>query len=220
MYDRVLSLGRFAPRPLHAGGPTEPLPPHVHGPIRRFAAARPRASNVTSVSRGPRDAFTVRGEHLCWRDLHGRLRSGKETDATLAALGRAAVGPGGRAARPAMPRPAAAAPKQISAHRDWSVYEVTDARGRICYVASEPTNQSGNYSRRDPPAVLVARLPGSPPSEQVSVQPGYAYRKGSSVEVKVDGREFALFTDGEHAWTRTNDEDRALIDAMKARRRA
>ena len=23
MYDRVLSLGRFAPRPLHAGGPTE-----------------------------------------------------------------------------------------------------------------------------------------------------------------------------------------------------
>ena len=40
MYDRVLSLGRFAPRPLHAGGPTEELPAHVHGPIRRFAARR------------------------------------------------------------------------------------------------------------------------------------------------------------------------------------
>lgn len=37
MYDRVLSLGRFAPRPLHAGGPTEALAAHVHGPIRRFA---------------------------------------------------------------------------------------------------------------------------------------------------------------------------------------
>lgn len=35
MYDRVLSLGRFAPRPLHAGGPVEALPPHVHGPVRR-----------------------------------------------------------------------------------------------------------------------------------------------------------------------------------------
>ena len=31
MYDRLISLGRFAPRPERPGGPTEPLPPHVHG---------------------------------------------------------------------------------------------------------------------------------------------------------------------------------------------
>ena len=31
MYDRMVSLGRFAPRPGREGGPTEPLPPHVHG---------------------------------------------------------------------------------------------------------------------------------------------------------------------------------------------
>lgn len=31
MYDRVLSLGRFAPRPVRSGGPTEGLPDHVHG---------------------------------------------------------------------------------------------------------------------------------------------------------------------------------------------
>ena len=109
----------------------------------------------------------------------------------------------------------AAAPKQVSAHRDWSVYEVTDSRGRICYVATEPKEQAGNYSRRDPPALLVARLPGNPPSEEVSVQPGYSYLKGSSVEVKVDGRAFKMFTEGEHAWTRTNNEDRSLIEAMK-----
>ena len=36
MYDRVLSLGRFAPRPVHAGSPVEPLPAHVHGPQKRF----------------------------------------------------------------------------------------------------------------------------------------------------------------------------------------
>jgi hypothetical protein len=107
-------------------------------------------------------------------------------------------------------------PKQISVHKDWSVYEVTDNRGRICYVASEPKEQSGNYSRRDPPALLVARLPGNPPPEQVSVQPGYSYLKGSVVEAKVGGQTFRLFTDGEHAWTRTNDEDRTLIEAMKA----
>ena len=37
MYDRVQSLGRFAPRPLHVGGPSEALPDHVHGAIKRFS---------------------------------------------------------------------------------------------------------------------------------------------------------------------------------------
>ncbi len=31
MYDRMISLGRFAERPVRPGGPTETLPPHVHG---------------------------------------------------------------------------------------------------------------------------------------------------------------------------------------------
>ena len=37
MYDRVMSLGRFPERPLHAGGPVEGLAPHVHGPSRRYS---------------------------------------------------------------------------------------------------------------------------------------------------------------------------------------
>lgn len=36
MYDRMISLGRFAPRPVRAGGPVEALPDHVHGgPVLR-----------------------------------------------------------------------------------------------------------------------------------------------------------------------------------------
>ena len=31
MYDRMISLGRFAERPVRVGAPTEPLKPHVHG---------------------------------------------------------------------------------------------------------------------------------------------------------------------------------------------
>jgi len=31
MYDRLLSLGRFAERPLMPGGPTEERAPHIHG---------------------------------------------------------------------------------------------------------------------------------------------------------------------------------------------
>ncbi|HFD15866.1 MAG TPA: RNA methyltransferase [Rhodospirillales bacterium] len=44
MYDRMLSLGRFAERPVGAGGPRQPRPPHVHGnPVLR-PAADPRRS--------------------------------------------------------------------------------------------------------------------------------------------------------------------------------
>ena len=41
MYDRMLSLGRFAPRPVRSGGPSEALAPHVHGKVitRRRRAA-------------------------------------------------------------------------------------------------------------------------------------------------------------------------------------
>lgn len=34
MYDRVRTLGRFAPRPVHAGAPDEPIEPHRHGRAR------------------------------------------------------------------------------------------------------------------------------------------------------------------------------------------
>lgn len=35
MYDRLISLGKFAPRPVRAGGPTEVIPAPVHGKPRR-----------------------------------------------------------------------------------------------------------------------------------------------------------------------------------------
>ncbi len=34
MYDRLISYGRFPPRPVRTGGPTEKPPPHVHGDVR------------------------------------------------------------------------------------------------------------------------------------------------------------------------------------------
>lgn len=42
MYDRVMTLGRFAERPVMAGGPVVELPAHTHGPpkIRRKAGPK------------------------------------------------------------------------------------------------------------------------------------------------------------------------------------
>lgn len=35
MYDRLLSMGRFSPRPVKAGGPLAPLPPKPYNPRRK-----------------------------------------------------------------------------------------------------------------------------------------------------------------------------------------
>ena len=110
---------------------------------------------------------------------------------------------------------AAQTPKFVSTHRDWTLYEVDGDKGRVCYVASEPTKQEGDYKKRGNPAVLVARLPGEPPTEQVSVQPGYNFKKGSEVELAVGKQKFTLFTQGEHAWARTDADDKSLIGAMR-----
>ena len=117
------------------------------------------------------------------------------------------------APQPGSAQAPAAVPKQLSVHRSWSVYEVTDNRGRFCYLASEPTDQSGNYSRRDPPAALVVRLPGES-GEYLTIHPGYTYRKDSKVRVTVDGRPFDLFTDGDDAFSFDADDDQ-LVAAMK-----
>ena len=41
MYDRLISLGKFAPRPVRAGGPTEALPPVMHGYRRMVGGEKP-----------------------------------------------------------------------------------------------------------------------------------------------------------------------------------
>ena len=110
---------------------------------------------------------------------------------------------------------AAQTPEFLGTHRDWNVYAFTDDSQKICYMASEPKKQEGDYTRRGNPAVLVTRRPGSPAVDEVSVQPGYSYLEGSEVEVSIGGRKFMLFTRGEHAWTKSEDADQALINAMK-----
>jgi hypothetical protein len=110
----------------------------------------------------------------------------------------------------------AASPKPVGTYQDWNVYTVDDTNGLLCYAASQPKKEDGNWTRRGARAVIVAKLPGAEPNEQVSVQPGYAFKNGSDAQVTVDGRQFRMFTKGEHAWTNSPKDDETLIGAMKA----
>jgi hypothetical protein len=110
----------------------------------------------------------------------------------------------------------AQAPQFLGNFRDWFLYAYDEDGGKTCYIASKPTEEAGNWNRRGPAAVLVSRLPIAEANEQVSVQPGYAFKTNSTVELKIGDDEWRLFTQGEHAWANTSDEDQAIIRAMQA----
>jgi hypothetical protein len=107
-------------------------------------------------------------------------------------------------------------PQFLGSFRDWYLYAYDEAGGKTCYIASKPTEEAGNWNRRGPAAVLVSRLPITDAREQVSVQPGYAFKADSTVELTIGDEDWRLFTQGEHAWANTSDEDEAIIRAMRA----
>lgn len=109
----------------------------------------------------------------------------------------------------------AQSPQFLGNFRDWFLYAYDEAEGKTCYIASKPTEEAGNWNRRGPAAILVARLPIADAAEQVSVQPGYTYKAGSTVEVTIGDDEWQFFTQGEHAWANTAEEDQAVIRAMQ-----
>lgn len=53
MYDRMLTVGRHAPRPVRAGGPTETVKPHKHG--GRFVRRKANPSPSPSPADQPKD---------------------------------------------------------------------------------------------------------------------------------------------------------------------
>jgi len=106
-------------------------------------------------------------------------------------------------------------PYSLGSYTDWNVWELDEGGQKICYIVSEPKKQAGNYTRRGKPAVLVTRRPTPNVTDEVSVQPGYTYLEGSSVNLAVGPNQFTLFTRGAHAWTKNESEDQELIDVMK-----
>ncbi|MGV8840846.1 MAG: invasion associated locus B family protein [Bauldia sp.] len=95
----------------------------------------------------------------------------------------------------------------------WDVHAITTAQGRICFVASRPTD-----ARTDPPGrarseVLFMVTIGT---NETYAQMGYPLAPESEVLVTVDGGEsFTMFVEGEGAWLPSRVEDDLLVAAMR-----
>lgn len=110
----------------------------------------------------------------------------------------------------------AAAGKELGAFKDWAAYSEGKGKNLICWIYSEPKKAEGKYTRRGRIYVVVSHRPGQKTTDEVQFTAGYTFKKDSELTVVVDKKSFTLFTDEDAAWTRSPEEDKALVAAMRA----
>ena len=81
---------------------------------------------------------------------------------------------------------AGSVPVELGEYGDWTAYSYKEGKNLVCYMASTPKKDEGNY------------------------------KKGSGVVVKIGTTSFNnLFTSGDNAWAPDASTDKKLVDAMK-----
>ncbi len=98
---------------------------------------------------------------------------------------------------------------------DWSAFKTVEGGKGVCYIGSEPTKATGNYTARGDTFVLVTQRPAIGELNVVSVRAGYKYKENSEVTMTIDASPTSLFAMGEMAWARDAKSDRDLVSAMR-----
>jgi invasion protein IalB len=121
------------------------------------------------------------------------------------------------------PSEAASKPQHIGTFSEWSAFVDGSGNSRECYIISLPKKEEGKYTRRDDAYTVVTHRKKDKTFGQVSVEAGYTYKRGSEVDVDIDGKDFKLFTTyrdgsktkvGSNAWAYVGG-DAELVAAMK-----
>lgn len=103
----------------------------------------------------------------------------------------------------------------LGVFKDWTAYKTTQAGKIVCYMASEPKKDQGNYKKRGRIYAMVSHRPAAKATNVVSIHAGYKYKEGSTIDVAVGKKSFTLFTHGDTAWTSSGDDDKTLVRAIR-----
>ena len=106
-------------------------------------------------------------------------------------------------------------PTKIGDYGDWSAYSFLENGKKVCYMVSSPKTDEGKYTRRGDIYTLITHRPSENTRNVFSYIAGYPYKQDSDVTVKVDSKEFQLFTYEETAWAPDSSTDNALTGALR-----
>ena len=110
-----------------------------------------------------------------------------------------------------------AEPLQMLVEKNWGAYRYDNDGSRICFVSSVPTKSKGKYDpkNRGDIRIFVSHGPGKAERDVVQVIAGYRYKAQSDVTLSIDGKSFKLFTLEDRAYAESEEDDDAMITAMK-----
>lgn len=97
---------------------------------------------------------------------------------------------------------------------DWSAFKYEESGAPVCYMASQPKKDEGNYQRRGDIYAQVSHRPNENRRDEVSFVAGYQHQENSWVNVSVGGQKMRFFTQGDGAWAPDGDTDKRLVEAM------
>lgn len=116
----------------------------------------------------------------------------------------------------ATPTFAGGAPIEIGQFKDWTAYTYKEGKNQVCYMASTPKKDEGNYKARGDIYAIITHRPADKSYDVVNFVAGYPYKSGSKVVVKIGTTTFNnLFTNGDNAWAPDNTTDKKLVNTMK-----
>ncbi|MDX1400868.1 MAG: invasion associated locus B family protein [Kiloniellales bacterium] len=109
---------------------------------------------------------------------------------------------------------AAQGTERIGDFGDWSAFRYKENNQTICYIASIPKKDEGDYTRRGDIFAIVTHRPSENTRNEFSLVAGYSYKDGSSVELLIGDRKWTLFTDADGAFAADAETDNAIVNAM------
>ena len=96
---------------------------------------------------------------------------------------------------------------------DWNVFKFDRGDKIICYLASTPIKQDGNYEKRGEPFFLVTNIEND--ADEISASAGFVFDKKSDVEISFGSKKFYLFPYKAKAWANNKNEDIDIIKEMQ-----
>ncbi len=105
--------------------------------------------------------------------------------------------------------------ERIDDFDQWSAYKTLENGNAVCFMASEPTEAKGKYTKRGDIFALVSHRPAENRRDEISFMAGYPYKPDSVVEVKIGADRFQLDNlENDGAWTTDPEQDKAIVRAM------
>ncbi|RDD60233.1 invasion associated locus B family protein [Ferruginivarius sediminum] len=104
--------------------------------------------------------------------------------------------------------------RRLGTYDNWRAFAYQEDGGKVCYMASEPRKEEGDYEKRGDVYAMITHRPKQGTRDVVSFVIGYPFKKDSRVTVDIDGKSFTLFTHKDTAWAPDKQTDQALVQSM------